>query len=138
MTTQRYPEYGCGDDSARDQSKRSIRIFARVLGVSAALFIILAQDHIGPTYFDPLGKALFWTGIVLIPVFVLNHDVLRFGWAKILAIVQSALQILLVWLLFEKLSSFSFITLTPLCLIQSFFFTLSFMPIRKRNCGIWY
>lgn len=126
------------DDSGRDRIKQFVKVSARVIGVCAAGFVLLARDGIGPPYLDSVGKALFWTGIVLVPLFSFNHDVLRTTSGQVVAVGLSTLQFVLVFYSFERLQECTFIVLTPLCLIQCLIFFLPFMLIRKRHNGIWY
>ena len=61
----------------RTSAKQSMTVFAKVIGVCAAAFVLLAQDGIGAAYLDSAGKILFWTGGVFGFTFFLNQDMLR-------------------------------------------------------------
>jgi hypothetical protein len=126
------------DSSAEDDFRQILKIIGRVIAVCAAAFVIMAREGIGPPYFDPLGKAFFWTGIVLIPLFSLSGDVLSLTVGKVTALGLFILQLALVFLLFGRLQQMTFITLTPLCFAQCLIFALPLMLIRKQHRGIWY
>lgn len=126
------------EDPKRNHIKQLLKVSASVIGVCAAVFVLLARDGVGPPYFDSLGKAFFWTGMVLVPLFSLNYDVLRLPSGKALAVALFAFQLVLVFYLFGRLHGLNFIILTPLCFIQSLLYMLPFMLIRRRNTGIWY
>lgn len=115
-----------------------LKVIARVFAVCASIFVILARDGIGPRYFDPVGKAIFWIGIVFVPLLGLNQDVLRLASAKLLTLVLWSLQFFLVFYFFRRLQDLNFITLALLCFAQFVIFALPFMLIRKRSSGIWY
>ncbi len=88
----------------------------------ASLLVVFAREGLGPPYLDAAGKAVFWTGIVFVPLLGLNQDVLQIVSGKLLAV----------------LNGLTFIELTPLCVVQFVIFALPFMLIRKRFSGIWY
>ena len=93
MKTQNTP----ANEIDRTGAKRVVKICARVLGVCAAAFVLLARDGIGPPYLDSVGKALFWSGGVLVSVFFLNQDVLRLTSGKLFALLFFALQMFFVF-----------------------------------------
>lgn len=115
-----------------------MKTFMRIIGVSAAVLVILTGDGLGPTYLDSAGRCLFWTATVLGPMFAFNLDVIRTVLGVVAAIGLVALQLLLVFCLFNKLNGMSFILLAPICLAQCLLFEAPFMLIRKRYSGIWY
>ena len=125
-------------NAAESGVQQSLKWFGRMVAISAAAFVIMAHEGFGPSYFDPVGKALFWTGIVFVPLFSLNQDVLRLIAGKVLAVGLFALQLILVICAFGKLKEFNFIVLTPLCFGQCLIFTVIFMLVRKRSSGVWY
>lgn len=118
--------------------KGPLKIFIRVVGVSAAIAVILAEDGLGPSYLDSIGRALFWTGAVLGPMLAFNVDVLRTVLGKIVAVGLVALQCVLVCRLFDRLNGVSFISITIFAFAQFMLFQSPFMFIRKRYSGIWY
>jgi hypothetical protein len=126
------------EDPDRTRAKRWIKICARVIGITAAAFVILAQNDLAPPVFDSIGKALFWTGIVLISLLLLNQDVLSFALGKIVMLLLLMLHVLALCHYFLRLHEVSFIVLAPICLLECILFTLPFMLIRKRQSGIWY
>lgn len=126
------------DKVDRTGAKQLVKICARILGVCAAALVILARDGLGPPYLDSIGKALFWTGSVLVSVFFLNQDVFRLTSGKLFAMLFCALQMFFVFYWFGNLRELSFITLTPICFVECLVFMLPLMLIRKRHKGIWY
>ena len=126
------------DKIDRTGAKRAVKICARVLGVCAAAFVLLARDGIGPPYLDSVGKALFWSGGVLISVFFLNQDVFCLTSGKLFAVLFFALQMFFVFYWFGKLQQLSFIVLTLICFIECLLFMIPLMIVRKRHNGTWY
>jgi len=126
------------DDPAKVRAKRIVKISGRVIGVCAVAFVLLARDGLGPPYLDSVGKALFWTGLVLVPLLSFNYDVLRLTSGKAAVASLSALQLVLVFYLFGRLQEVNFIILAPICIVQCLLFFLPLMLIRKRRSGIWY
>jgi hypothetical protein len=126
------------ENSTKTGFEQLLKILGRMIAVCAAAFVIMAHEGFGPMYFDAVGKALFWTGMVSIPVWSLNQDVLRIASGRVLALGLFAIQLFLVFYTFGKLQALTFITLTPLCFVQCLIFMLPFMLIRKRHSGIWY
>jgi hypothetical protein len=102
------------------------------------VFVLLARDGIGPLYLDAVGKALFWTGLVLVPLFSFNYDILRLTLGRAAVGTLCALQLGLVFFLFGRLQEVNFIILAPICIVQCLLFFLPLMLIRKRHSGIWY
>jgi hypothetical protein len=125
-------------DSIENDIQQYLKWCGRVVAVLAAAFIILAREGVGPPYFDAIGKAMFWTAIVFVPLLTLNQDVLRLSEGKIVVVALFALHLALVLYSFGLLKGLTFITLTPLCFVQCLIFTLLLMLIRKRHKGIWY
>jgi hypothetical protein len=115
-----------------------LKIGGWVMTLCAAALVIMAREGFGPRYFDALGKALFWSVIVFVPLFGINQDVLRLTAGKFLAVGLVALQLTLVGFLFERLYELNFITITPLSFCQCLIFAMAFMLIRKHHTGIWY
>ena len=83
-------------DSATNDTQQALKWCGRIVAVLAAAFIILAREGVGPPYFDATGKALFWTGIVFVPLLSLNQDVLRLAEGKLLAVALFVLHLVLV------------------------------------------
>ncbi len=129
---------GTPDDPIKVRTKGFVKIAGRVIGVCAAVFVLLARDGFGPPYLDSVGKALFWTGLVLVPLFSFNYDILRLTSGKAAVATLSVLQLVLVLYLFERLQEVNFIILAPICIVQCLLFFLPLMLIRKRHSGIWY
>jgi hypothetical protein len=125
-------------DLAKDGTDQALKWSGRVIAVLAAMCIIIAREGFGPAYFDAIGKALFWTDIVFVPLTSLNRDVLRLSDGKVIAVILFTCHLWLVFWSFGKLTDFSFITLTPVCFAQALVFMLIFMLIRKRHFGRWY
>jgi hypothetical protein len=115
-----------------------LKWLGRIMAICAAGFVIMSHEGVGPPSFDAIGKALFWTSIVFVPLFTLNQDVLRSSTGKLLAVSLFAVQLIFVNWFFGKLKELNFIVLTPLCFGQCLIFMLIFMLVRKRNSGIWY
>jgi hypothetical protein len=65
------------EDSASTGFQRLLKILGRVTAICAAAFVIMAREGVGPAYFDSVGKALFWTVIVFVPLLAINQDMLR-------------------------------------------------------------
>jgi hypothetical protein len=126
------------ENSTRTGFEQFLKILGRVIAICAAVFVIMAHEGFGPMYFDAVGKALFWTGIVSVPVWSLNQDVLRTTSGRVLAVGLFTFQLFLVFYSFGRLQALDFIALTPLFFVQCMIFMLPFMLIRKRNSGIWY
>jgi hypothetical protein len=129
---------GVMENSATPGFQQFLKIVGRVMALCAAAFVIMAREGFGPRYFDALGKALFWTVIVFVPLFGINQDELRLTAGKFLAAGLVALQLILVGMLFERLYGLNFITITPLSFCQCLIFAMAFMLIRKQHSGIWY
>ena len=125
-------------NSATTGVQRFLKIIGRVTALCAAAFVIMAREGFGPRYFDALGKALFWTVIVFVPLFGINQDVLRLRAGKFLAGGCFALQLILVGFSFERLYELNFIIITPLSFCECLIFAMAFMLIRKQHSGIWY
>jgi len=126
------------EDTAPTGFQQFLKIVGWVMALCAAGLVIMAREDFGPRYFDALGKALFWTAIVFVPLFGINQDVLRLTAGKLLAAVLFALQLILVAFLFEKLYELNFLTITPLSFCECLTFAMAFMLIRKHYTGIWY
>ena len=118
--------------------KGPLRIFIRVVAVSAVIPIILATDGFGPSYLDSVGRVLFWSGMVLGPMFAFNLDVLRTIPGMIFATGLTTVQLLLAIRFFERLNGVSLIVIAIFGLVQCVLFEMPFMLIRKRYSGIWY
>jgi hypothetical protein len=119
-------------DSPTNNTQQALKWCGRIVAVLAAAFIILAREGVGPPYFDAAGKALFWTGIVFVPLLSLNQDVLRLAEGKLLVVALFVLHLVFVLSSFGRLKNFTFITLTPLCFGQCLLFAVPFMLVRKR------
>jgi hypothetical protein len=126
------------ENSATTGFQQFLKIVGRVMAVCAAAFVIMAREGFGPKYLDALGKALFWTVIVFVPLFGINQDVLRLTAGKFLAAGLFALQLVLVEFLFERLYELNFITIASLSFCLCVIFAMAFMLIRKQRRGIWY
>src|SRR5580704_7722384 len=126
------------ENAARTGFQQFLKIVGWVMTLCAAALVIVAREGFGPRYFDALGKALFWTVIVFVPLLGINQDVLRLTPGKFLAAGLFALQLILVRFSFERLYELNFITITPLSFCQCLIFAMAFMLIRKHYSGIWY
>ena len=134
-----YESSGNMDSTAQKRSiPSSLKWIGRVFAVFASLLVVFAREGLGPPYLDAAGKAVFWTGIVFVPLLGLNQDVLQIVSGKLLAILLWLVQLTLVFHFFAVLNGLTFIELTPLCVVQFVIFALPFMLIRKRFSGIWY
>jgi hypothetical protein len=126
------------DNPKSDSPKYLVKVSARIIGICSAGLVLLAREGIGPPYLDSIGKAIFWTGMVLVPLFAFNLDLLVSKLGQVSMVVLSALQLISVFYLFDKLREVNFIILACLCLVQCLIFFLPLMLIRKMNRGIWY
>ena len=126
------------ENTAPTGFQQFLKIVGRVMALCAATLVIMAREGFGPRYFDALGKALFWTVIVFVPLFGINQDVLRLTAGKFLSAGFLALQLILVSFLFERLYELNFIIITPLSFCECLIFAMAFMLIRKHHTGIWY
>jgi hypothetical protein len=126
------------ENTAPTGFQQFLKIVGRVMALCAATLVIMAREGFGPRYFDALGKALFWTVIVFVPLFGINQDVLRLTAGKFLFAGFLALQLILVSFLFERLHELNFIIITPLSFCECLIFAMAFMLIRKHHTGIWY
>ncbi len=126
------------ESPAKGVFQQSLTFVGRAMAVCAAVFVIMAHEGFGPDYFGEIGKALFWTAMVFVPLFSINQDMLQLGAGKFLAVVLFVIQLTLVYIFFRRLNEFNFITLAPLAFCQSLAFAIAFMFIRKQHHGIWY
>lgn len=121
-----------------DRIKHFLTVSIRVIAVLALAFFLLARDGIGPAYFDSIGKIIYWTGIVLFPLFSLNRDMLSSLSGQAVSIAIVSLHVLIVYRLYDHLQKISFITLTPICVVEFFVLAAPLLAIRKWRTGIWY
>ena len=127
-----------GESNNRNDSIQPlVRRVGGGIGLLAAIFVILA-DYGAPPQFDGIGKAIFWTGMVLVPLVAFNRDVLHFASSFMTITVLFAMQALLVIYGFSELQHVNFLILAPICLIQVLIFSAPLMLIRKHRTGIWY
>jgi hypothetical protein len=89
-----------------------------VLGLTSAGLVVAARHGYGTTYLDQAGKAVYWTAAVFVPLLAVNRDVLCLASAKRWLALMLAVQILLIYVAFDSLTHWSFLTLTPVCMIQ--------------------
>ena len=102
-------------------------------GLTSAGLLVAARRGFGPEYLDQAGKALYWTAVVFLPLLAVNKDVLYLASAKRWLILMLAVQILLVYLAFDRLTNWSFLTLTPVGLIQIFLFCIPLGRLGKTK-----
>jgi hypothetical protein len=113
-----------------ERTAKSMKYMARIVAILALIPFLLARDTVGPPYLDNVAKAVFWTGMVLVPLIGLNQDVLRSKTGKIAVFFAS--------FFFRGLSSLNFIFLSVICIGQILVFALPLMFIRKQQTNIWY
>jgi hypothetical protein len=103
------------------------------LVLTSAGLVIAARRGFGPGYLDQVGKAVYWTGVVFLPLLAVNNDLLYLASAKRWLVLMFAVQILLVYLAFDSLTHWSFLTLTPVGVIQIFLFSMPFDRLSKTK-----
>ena len=95
--------------------------------------VVAARHGFGPGYLDQVGKAVYWTGVVFLPLLAVNKDVLHLASAKRWLILMLVAQILLVYLAFDSLKYWSFLTLTPVGVIQIVLFCIPLGRLDKTK-----
>lgn len=121
------------DDGDRIRSRSALRKGIWLIAVPATLLVILAQTSIGPQYFDSLGKMIFWTGCVFVPLFGLNLDIFRQNAGIILWLALLAIHIACVCLLFRNLSNMTFIPLAGISIIEMMVFEFVVIAFRRST-----
>ena len=76
---------------------------------------------------------MYWTTVVFLPLLAVNKDVLYLASAKRWLILMLAVQILLVYLAFDSLTHWSFLTLTPVGLTQIVLFSIPLGRLGKTR-----
>ena len=103
-----------------------------IWGIGSALFVILSKDATGPQYLDQVGKALFWTGAVFVPVIAVNlRELSTSSGQKCLALL-ALLHICFVAFAFHGLAAWSFVTLTPAYLLEILLSNVALAKVSKR------
>jgi hypothetical protein len=121
-----------------ERTAKSMKYMARIVAILSLIPFLLARDTVGPPYLDNVAKAVFWTGMVLVPLIGLNQDVLRSKTGKIAVFFLVTFQLALASFFFRGLSSLNFIFLSVICIGQILVFALPLMFIRKQQTNIWY
>jgi hypothetical protein len=104
-----------------------------VLGLTSAGLVVVARHGYGPRYLDQAGKAVYWTAAVFVPLLAVNRDVLYVASAKRWLVLMFAVQILLVYMAFDSLTHWSFLTLTPVCIVQIVLFCIPLGRLGKTK-----
>lgn len=113
-------------------STRAMRYVARGLGISVTVLFVLSQEIREAEKLDSFSKALEWTAMVFLPLFGLNLDLYPERSAKIAALGMIGLHLVLMVLVYSSLASLTFITVTPLAVVEMFILVIPFLRIRKR------
>ena len=123
-------------ESERESGRRIFSVTARILGVSAAVLVIVGQY--GPSYLGVWGKIIFWTGPVVAALLLFNKDVLGLLLGKVNTIFLLLLHGFFVFHWFSSLEKVNFAILALVALGESAACASLLMIVRRQHTGIWY
>ena len=112
--------------------RRFMHFAAITIGVSVSILFILSEQVRGAGGLDSVSKVVEWTGMVFLPLFGLNLDLYPERNAKVAGIGMLGVHVVLMMLVYGSLPSLTYITITPLAVIEMFVLVIPFLKIRKR------
>jgi hypothetical protein len=104
-----------------------------ILGVASGLLVIASRQGLGPGYLDVAGKVLYWTSVVFVTVMAVNTKELSLSAGKRYLALLALVHVILLAFAYKHLQSWSFITLTPLCLLQIVLFNIPFIRLNRKT-----
>jgi hypothetical protein len=113
-------------------SKRTLRNSAIGIGICVVVLFIVSQEVRGAGVLDSVSKVVEWTGMVFLPLFGLNLDLYPERTAKVAGVGMVGVHVVLMMLVYGSLPSLTYITITPLAVIEMFVLVIPFLRIRKR------
>lgn len=113
-------------------TRKQFRIYAWILGLGSALLIILSREIPQARVFDQVGKMVYWTGIVFVPLFGLHVDLYREGGAKLAGLLAIGVHTLLLCLFYEELPRWNPIAITFIAVVELALLVIPFLKIRTR------
>jgi hypothetical protein len=113
-------------------SRRALRNAAIGIGLCVVALFIISQEVRGAGELDSISKMLEWTGMVFLPLFGLNLDLYPERAAKIAGLGMLGAHAVLMTLVYRSLPSLTYITVTPLAVVEMFILVIPFLRIRRR------
>jgi len=123
-------------ESEREVGRRTFTVTARIIGLTAALLVI--GGEYGPFYVGIWGKIIFWTGLVVAALLLLNKDVLGLLPGKVITAFLLLLHVFFVLHWFNSLDKVNFPVLALIALGEAAAFACLLMIVRRQHTGIWY
>lgn len=113
-------------------TRKRFSIYAWILGLGSALLIILSRETPQARVLDQVGKMVYWTGVVFIPLFGLHVDLYREGGAKLAGLLAIGVHIVLLCLFYDELPRWNPIAVTFIAVVELALLAVPFLKIRTR------